>query len=119
MKTITITWKMSWILAVLLLVVSTGLSSNATGSSIAETIRHLPFLPFAVFEAIFNPFVYWVGAALTTSKSNSPVEILFASLFALLALILIILGAIDLFRRTKPLSKSSATSPQSQEVSER
>lgn len=100
MKNITITWKASLVSALVLIIVSLSLESIARGQSLIESLKELPFLPLGVFEAIFVPFYYWVGSAFSSQANlNGSLESFIASLSALLALLLIVVGLIDLFRK--------------------
>jgi hypothetical protein len=100
MKNVKITWKASFLSALVLIVISLILESASSGKSFWDSIVVLPFLPLGVFEAIFAPFYYWVGSAFSTQGNpNGPMEGFIASLCALFALILIVVGIIDLFRK--------------------
>jgi len=95
MKQIIITWKVSWALALTLIIACVHLTSVATAKSLVGSILILPFLPLRLYEALSSPFSFWVGLAFSTHNPDGPTEILLASLGALLAAILLVVGLID------------------------
>jgi len=110
MKTITITWKVSWSLALLLLILGVFLTSAATGYSLRDSLYILPRAPMGLIATLFPPFssvfaglsypfssLFW-GLAYTDHPNGLP-EALFASMATWLAIWLIVAGMIDRLKR--------------------
>jgi hypothetical protein len=102
MKNIYLTWKISWSLTLIFFVASI-ISFTLSGLSLYESLVTLTRGPFDIFSAIFNPFSFWAGLSLS---SQHPTAYFIGCLLSLLALLLIIVGIFDLFRKNQPTASN-------------
>lgn len=97
-----LTWKTLLPIALVMMLLSIYLSSVAKDQPVlaGNTLRALPNLPFEMFGSIPPLFLFFRGLTFSDSNPHGLLEAALASACALLALVLIVISLIGIFRNT-------------------